>query len=93
MTSTVLTEALIMSCIDMLRHGGSEAVELFLAMSKRLHQRGEQGALQDWVTVAAPALPEKERNEVLVMLICSHLFLDCQTRARTGSRTWAPRLH
>jgi hypothetical protein len=29
MTSTVLTEAIIMSCIDMLRHGGSEAIELF----------------------------------------------------------------
>jgi hypothetical protein len=90
MTSTVLTEALIMSCIDMLRHGGSEAVELFLEMSKRLHQRGEKGALQDWVTVAAPALPEKERNEVLVMLMCSHLFLDGQMQAKTGSRTAAP---
>ena len=34
MTSTVLTEALIMSCIDMLRHGGSEAVAKAAAIRK-----------------------------------------------------------
>jgi hypothetical protein len=93
MTSTVLTEALIMSCIGMLRHGGSDAVTLFMEMSKRLHERGEKGALQDWLTVAAPALPEKERNEVLVMLMCSHLFLDCQAQAKMGSRASASSLH
>jgi hypothetical protein len=32
-----------------------------------------------WVTIAAPSLPEKERNEILVMLMCSHLFLGPQT--------------
>ena len=51
-------------------------------MSKRLHQRGEKGALQDWVTVAAPALPEKERNEVLVMLMCSHYFWTAKRKQR-----------
>ena len=78
MRSTVLTE-------EILGHGGHEAVTLFMEMSKQLHERGETDALQDWVTIAAPALPEEERNDILVKLMCSYLFLDCQTQAQTGS--------
>ncbi|HEY5965290.1 MAG TPA: hypothetical protein VIU42_14845 [Xanthobacteraceae bacterium] len=85
MRSTVLTEALIMSCLEILGHGGHEAVTLFIEMSKQLHERGETDALQDWVTIAAPALPEKERNDILVKLMCSYLFLGCQAQAQTGS--------
>jgi hypothetical protein len=93
MTSTVLTEDLIMSCLDILRHGGKEAVTLFIEMSKRLHERSETDALQDWVTIAAPALPEKERNDILVKLMCSYLFLDRQTQAQTGSGRRASSVH
>jgi hypothetical protein len=36
--------------------------------------------LQDWVTIAPPALLQKERNEVLTRLMCSRL--DCQIQAQ-----------
>jgi hypothetical protein len=71
---TILTEQLIMRDLETLGHGGMEAITLFLEMSKRLHEEGAKDSLQDWVTIAAPSLPEKERNEILVMLMCSHLF-------------------
>jgi hypothetical protein len=52
-----------------------------------LHEGGATDALQDWVTIAAPALPEKERNEVLVTLMCSYLFLNWSTQAHLDSGT------
>ena len=88
-----LTEELIMTNLTTLSHGGKEATSLFLKMSKRLHEEGAKDALQDWITIAAPALPEKERNEVLVMLMCSHLFLDCQKQSQMGLRAPSPSLH
>jgi hypothetical protein len=87
MTSVVLTEAAIMTNLDTLRHGGKEAITLFMEMCKRLHEGGAKDALQDWVTIAAPALPEKERNEVLVTLMCSHLFLNWSTQTHLESGT------
>jgi hypothetical protein len=93
MTSTILTEALIMASLDTLSHGGTQATSLFMEMSKRLHERGEMDGLQDWITIAAPALPEKERNEVIVMLMHSHLFLAHQTQAHMGSERIPPSLH
>ena len=74
MTPALLTEELLMTDLDTLSYGGKEAIALFLEMSRRLHDDGATDALHDWVTIAAPALPEKERNEVLVMLMCSYLF-------------------
>jgi hypothetical protein len=84
MTPIVLTEKLIMMDLDTLSHGGQEAIVLFMEMSKRLNEEGAQDALQNWITIAAPALPEKERNEVLVMLMCSYLLLDRQTETKTS---------
>jgi hypothetical protein len=93
MTSPVLTEGVIMTGLETLSHGGEEAITLFMEMSKQLHEAGAKDALQDWVTIAAPALPEKERNDVLVMLMCSHLVLGRQTQARIGSGASASTLH
>jgi hypothetical protein len=93
MTPMALTEDVIMAHLDALRHGGKEAITLFMEMSKRLHEGGAKDALQDWVTIAAPALPEKERNEVLVTLMCSYLFLNWSTQARMDSGTRAPTYH
>ena len=42
-------------------------------MSMRLYQTAHPDALRDSITVATPVLPEKERNEVMVMLILEHL--------------------
>jgi hypothetical protein len=64
-----LTEEHIAMDLETLSHGGGEAIALFLEMSKRLHEDDADFGLHDWVTVAAPALPEKERNEVLVLLL------------------------
>ena len=93
MTSPVLTEDVIMTGLDTLNHGGEEAITLYMEMSKQLHEAGAKDALQDWVTIAAPALPKKERNNVLVMLMCSHLVLDRQTKAPPGSGASSSTLH
>ena len=93
MSPTVLTEELIMIDLETLRHGGKQAITLFMEMSRRLHDEGAKDALQDWVTIASPALPEKEGNEVLVMLMGSYLFMDYQTQAQTGSAASAPTRH
>lgn len=92
MTLEVLTSELIAMDLDALSHGGKEAITLFMEMSRRLDEEGANDALQNWITIAAPALPEKERNEVLVMLMCSHLYLNRRTRAR-DSAALAPSLH
>jgi hypothetical protein len=68
-----------------------QAVTLFMNMSKQLHEEGAKGALRDWITIAAPSLPEKERNEILVMLMCSYLFLG--TQAHRNSRARSAILH
>jgi hypothetical protein len=88
----VLTTELITMDLDALSHGGKEAITLFMEMSRRLDEEGTEDALQDWITIAAPALPEKERNEVLVMLMRSHLYLNRRTRAQ-GLAGSAPSLH
>jgi hypothetical protein len=87
----VLTRELITMDLDALSHGGKEAITLFMEMSRRLEEEGAKDALQDWITIAAPALPEKELNEVLVMLMCSHLNLNRRTRAQGSAGS--PSLH
>lgn len=69
----IITEERLCSALDVLKHGGEEAILLFLEMSMRLYQTAHPDALRDWITVAAPVLPEKERNEVMVLLILEHL--------------------
>lgn len=93
MTATLLTEELIQTDLDTLRHGGKQAIALFLQTSRRLHEQGASDALHDWVTIAAPALPEKERNEVLVMMMHSYLFLNDQAKVQRRSGVSAPVLH
>ncbi len=88
----VLTRDLIRMDLDALCHGGKEAITLFMEMSRRLDEEGAKDALQDWITIAAPALPEKERNEVLEMLMCSHLYLNRRQRAE-GSPASIPSPH
>ena len=92
MTLKVLTRELITMDLDVLSHGGKEAIRLFVEMSKRLHEDGAEDALHDWITIAAPAIPERERNEVLVMFMCSHLYLNRRKRSE-GSPASVPSLH
>lgn len=69
----IITEERLLSALDVLHHGGEEAISLFLEMSTRLHQTGHPDALRDWVTIATPALPEKERSEVMILLMREYL--------------------
>lgn len=55
--------------IEMLRHGGSDATGLFLEISAKLYDRGGEQALQSWVTVAAPALTEQARCDLVASLL------------------------
>ena len=86
-----LTVELITRHLETLRHGGREAIKLFVELSKDIHRHGAADGLHDWITIAAPALPERERNEVLVMLMCSHLALDGQAEA--VMELWAKTVH
>ena len=78
---TKWTEELIIRHLEILSHGGREAIDLFVELAKHIHRHAAADGLQDWITIAAPALPEKERNEVLLMLMCSHLAFDGEAEA------------
>jgi hypothetical protein len=88
-----LTAELIARHLEFLRHGGEEAIALFMELSRQIHRHGAEDGLQDWVTIAAPALPERERNEVLVMLMCSHLYLDGHAQAQADLAAPEPTVH
>jgi hypothetical protein len=81
-----LTEDILCADLAVLSHGGQEAISLFLEMSRRLHEAGDAEALRDWVVIAAPALPEKERGEIIVLLMYGYLYLSYQTKADIGTR-------
>lgn len=70
-----ITEELLRADLAKLSHGGPEAIALFLEMSRHLHEAGRAEALRDWIVVAAPQLPEKERGEVIVLLMTGYLRL------------------
>lgn len=59
--------------IDLLRHGGQEGVDLFMRIAKTLLLSAGETALESWVSIAAPALPEEERNLVFTALLTSTL--------------------
>ena len=74
-----ITEKRLRSDLAILNHGGQEAISLFLEMSKRLHETGNPDALRDWIVLAAPALPEAERNEVMVLLMYGFLYMNYES--------------
>ncbi len=55
--------------IELIRHGGKEGIDLFLRSARQVLEFSGGGALQEWLTLAAAALPEKERTVVLTALI------------------------
>jgi hypothetical protein len=68
-----LSEQQLMHDLDLLEHGGAEAISLFFIMAAKCFNKGGKEYLEHWVTAAAFALPEKDRNAVLVALL-SALF-------------------
>jgi len=83
----ITTEDLLRTDLDVLNHGGQEAISLFLEMSRRLHETGQVEALHDWITVAAPALPERERGEVMTLLMYGYLYMNYQIQPPHDKRT------
>jgi hypothetical protein len=75
----ILTEERLRSDLEVLNHGGEEAIALFLAMGALLMETGHPDALRDWIVIAAPALPERERGEVMILLMQACLHSDCHT--------------
>jgi hypothetical protein len=65
----MLTREQVARELEILRHGGTKAATLFVERSRDLFEIGGIAALRDWVTIAAPALPEAERADVLVTLL------------------------
>ena len=61
--------------VAILRQGGQEAINFFLKKAQRLHETGVADALRDWVKLAAPALPNEERGEVMVLLMYGFLYM------------------
>jgi len=71
-----LTEEKLKRDIKTLRHGGTEAMALFIAIGERLYEESGEEGLQSWVTIAAHVLPEQERTEIVTVLL-SELFRTC----------------
>jgi hypothetical protein len=75
----ILTEERLRSDLEVLNHGGEEAIALFLAMGALLMETGHPDALRDWIVIAAPALPERERGEVMILLMQACLHSEIHT--------------
>jgi hypothetical protein len=54
--------------LQILRHGGADAVALFMEMGTRFYEADGEEALASWVTLALPALPDVERAEIVTAL-------------------------
>jgi hypothetical protein len=54
--------------LELLRHGGAEAVVLFLERAQEFYGSDGPDALSSWVTVASPALPEVDRHAAITVL-------------------------
>ncbi len=55
--------------IQRLRRGGPDSITLFLQVSMELHELDGISAVNAWVRVALPALPETEQYALVGMLI------------------------
>jgi hypothetical protein len=62
--------------VETLRNGGQAGMSLFLEATQRLHEMGLGEGLRNWVAVAGPLLPERERAEVIVLLMYGFLFMN-----------------
>jgi hypothetical protein len=63
--------------MEVLRHGGDDAVLLFFERARKFFDKGGSEYLDNWIRVANPALPETDRHAVMSALM----------RALFGERT------
>ena len=76
----ILTTEHLKKDLEVLGHGGAEAKSLFMEMAHRLHQVADD-AVGHWITLALPALPERERVELVTELMRLHLSRKPRTSA------------
>ncbi len=55
--------------VKTLRSGGPDSIALFLQVGMGLHESGGISAVNAWIKVALPALPETEQHTLVGMLI------------------------
>jgi hypothetical protein len=56
-----------------LRAGGEEGIRIFLGMSKLVRKNSGNQGIAEWVKVGYPALPLKDQQVVLALLLDSYL--------------------
>ncbi len=64
-----ITEESLTMNIERIRHGGSESIITFLRVGMSLFKTRGVEALQSWITIALPALPERESAEIVTSLL------------------------
>jgi hypothetical protein len=57
--------------LELIRHGGEEAIFIFMNMCRSVYDHGGEDSLLDWITLAVPSLPEKERAMVMTALMAA----------------------
>lgn len=68
--------------LKVLRHGGAEAVVLFMDLARRCFEQGGPSSMAHWVALALPALPEADRNVTMTLLLRA-LYGDYDMEAAT----------
>ena len=56
-----------------LKAGGEEGIKFFLGMARMLRANSGNQGIVEWVQAGFPALPEKDRQVVLAILLDSYL--------------------
>jgi hypothetical protein len=84
----IIADKRLLEALEILRHGGEEALRLFLDMGRRCYEKGGQEFLNNWIGVSAPALPEADRNTVIMGLMQNlygdgGAFIDTKHESRT----------
>jgi hypothetical protein len=64
-----ITDQQLRHDLEVLRHGGQDAVLLFFETARKFFDKGGSEYLESWVTAAAPALPEADRHAVMTALM------------------------
>lgn len=64
-----LSEQQLVHDLEVLRHGGAEAIGLFMEMARKCFEKGGTDYLSNWVNVATPALPEADRHSTMTLLL------------------------
>ena len=64
-----MSEDELLRTLALLRHGGEEAIVLFVKVARRMYDSGNTDDFDSWVAIASPALPEAERHAVIGILL------------------------